>query len=123
MEKWSKCPLLYFEAVSSNLRIHVGGPGIDAAAQAADVFQTVSLEVSRGIETLLAQPIGSGVKVAFEFRERKAWHELVGKCEVQAAEALEYSQRLHPERYDERRWAFAASLLVNRIALSSQRSV
>ena len=36
--------------------------------------------------------------LAFEFRKRMAWHGLVGKCEVQVAEATEYSQRLHPAR-------------------------
>src|SRR5216117_1073310 len=79
MEKWSKCPLLYFEAVSSNLRIHVGGPGIDAAAQAADVFQTVSLEVSRGIETLSALMIDDNQRTAVGAFAHNFAHDILGK--------------------------------------------
>src|SRR5437667_1845093 len=79
MEKWSKCALLYFEAVSSDLRIHFGGPGINAAAQAADVFQAVSLKVRRRIETLSALVIDDNQRTAVGAFADNFAHDILGQ--------------------------------------------
>src|SRR6266478_6273686 len=57
-------PLLYLEAISSDFRVHFGGPGINAAAQAANVLQAVALEVRRRIETLSALVIDDNQRTA-----------------------------------------------------------